>query len=319
MSFATVFDVLLEAEDHIRNAHNSLRHVEALDAMDDAVPSVIARESSDGDCSITYWSSEDDTDTESVFVASTTEGAVRTGLDAVAGSDEVLRLLADAAPFPCSSVDSVAYEEQDGDGTLLYRVARVEGGWFSLDVKDGTVYPYGDLGNKTRLAPAVWETLHARLAHLTHQPTSPEKQSPTLHDLSYGDVPAAVRTAFDAALDRRRVPHRTYERSSQPRYAAVSEQSGMAGYAQDVFQVEVSVSGSSRRIRLGRVRDTRVGALLWCAHTLDARIDDVVTARQWVRDTLLGDEAATWLAKVAPGIASIPKPGGGGRKRAREE
>jgi hypothetical protein len=256
-------------------------------------------------------SDDDDTLPDATAVTGIT---VPDTLDAVAGSAEVLALLKPVAPFSFP-VHSVCYDEQDGDGTLLYSVS--ESDWFSLDVKDGTVYPHGNLHDKTHLAPAVREALRARLAHLVCPRAKAGRNPQTLHDAAYADVPLVVRAAFDAALDRRVVLHRTYEKSSQTRYAAVSEQSGLAGYSQDVFQVEVSVPGSSRKVRLGRVRDTRLGALLWCAHTVDARINDVDAARAWLRE--MGDETAAraWLATVADGIAHIPKPGGGGRKRMR--
>ena len=136
---------------------------------------------------------------------------------------------------------------------------------------------------------------------------------------TYAKLPATVRAAFDAAIDKRAAPTRRYQLSDQPCFAAVCEQSGAGGYKRDRFAVEVHVH-HTKKLRLGMVGDSRLGAFLWCAHKVDPdTVCDADATRAWMRTTMADDVTASpWLRKVQDRIATIEPPKGrGGRPRTK--
>lgn len=127
------------------------------------------------------------------------------------------------------------------------------------------------------------------------------------HD--YDCLPECIQAAFDERVDARLVD-KAYKESAQPRYAAVSEQSGTKGIVKDMFQVEVTVPGHTQHLRLGRVNDTRMGCFLWCANYVDESLDTGAVMARFL-DKVLHQEgfAEGWLQGVGARIPTLPPPG----------
>lgn len=131
---------------------------------------------------------------------------------------------------------------------------------------------------------------------------------------AYTDLPACLCDALDGAVEARRAFDRRYHSSDQPCYSGVYEQSGVMGYAKDNFQVYAYLHG--RLVRLGRVRDSRLGALLVCASLVDGRIQGAQDAAAWIEHMRHSEEAAcTWISEVGARVALLPAVGHGGRSR----
>ena len=147
-------------------------------------------------------------------------------------------------------------------------------------------------------------TLKRKRTTLPHQ-----RNSSLMHSAPYENLPECIKAAFDERIDARIVP-KAYKKSEQTRYGAVSEQSGTKGIVEGMFQVEVTVPGTTQHTRLGRVSDTRMGAFLWCANFVDKNLHDGHTLAMFLEKILHGkDFAEAWLGHVRERIPMIQKVG----------